>query len=142
VSRSIDPDGSVRPADELLVDLAGRVTHAWVDRDGAAPVSTIDLLGDGFTLFVPDTVDDRQVTVRAAAMTVPVAVRRLPSVVARALGVRSGGALLVRPDGGTVAAWSRAPLAPGALASAISDYVRGAGAPSNARVARTFVSAR
>ena len=56
VARSADPDGSVREAaDELHVDLGGRIPHAWV-RAGAGRVSTLDLLGPGLTLFTgPDS---------------------------------------------------------------------------------------
>ena len=49
--RSVDPNGSRRPVvDELGVDLGGRIAHAWVPST-AEPVSTLDLLGPGWTLF-------------------------------------------------------------------------------------------
>ena len=55
VARSADPDGSIRDAaDELHVDLGGRIAHVWVRADGGR-VSTLDLLGRGLTLFTgPD----------------------------------------------------------------------------------------
>jgi hypothetical protein len=137
VSRSIDRNGSVRPAaDELLVDLAGRIAHVWVSRDGAAQSSTIDLLGQGLTLFTTAGADEWGANVRALDVAVPVAVRALPPIAARALGVRPGGALLVRPDGGPVAAWSRLPRTYGALAATIAEYSRDPTANNvNARVA-------
>jgi hypothetical protein len=50
VSRSVDPDGGLRPADELPVDLGQRLPHRW--RPGAARTSTLDLVGPGLTLLV------------------------------------------------------------------------------------------
>ena len=56
VARSADPDGSTRDAaDELHVDLGGRIPHVWVHADEGR-VSTLDLLGPGLTLFTgPDS---------------------------------------------------------------------------------------
>src|SRR5262245_23714411 len=52
VSRSADPTGTRRDAaTELDIDLGGRVRHVWVD---AGRTSTVDLVGDGLTLFVDD----------------------------------------------------------------------------------------
>ncbi len=51
VGRAGDPGGAQRdPSDALLWDLADRVAHRWV-ADNARLVSTLDLLGDGLTLF-------------------------------------------------------------------------------------------
>ena len=51
VARSTDPNGSRRPVvDELNVDLGGRVAHAWLP-SSSGTVSTLDLLGAGWTLF-------------------------------------------------------------------------------------------
>ena len=51
VARSADPGGSTREtADELHVDLGGRIPHVWVPSAGGR-VSTLDLLGPGLTLF-------------------------------------------------------------------------------------------
>ncbi len=98
VARSADPDGSVRAVEgELRADLGGRIAHQWVG-DGR---STLDLLGPGLTLFTgPDGGEPR-------ATAAHVAVRRLDELTARALGIRPGGGLLVRPDGTPDAWWPR-----------------------------------
>ncbi len=94
-ARSADPNGSVRGiADELRADLGGRITHAWLPGE-AGTVSTLDLLGDGLTLFTGP--GDGNWTTRRGAP--PVTVRRLDPMTARALGIAAGAALLVRPDG-------------------------------------------
>src|SRR4051794_37479316 len=56
VARSADVNGSVRDAaDEFHVDLGGRIPHVWVPSEGGGRVSTLDLLGTGYTLFTgPD----------------------------------------------------------------------------------------
>ena len=96
VERSADPFGSRRnPQGEVHADLGGRIPHVRVPQaDGL--VSTLDMLGPGYTLFT--AADDARVHHPAAAGA-PVAVRRVDPVVARALGVPGGGALMVRPDG-------------------------------------------
>jgi 2-polyprenyl-6-methoxyphenol hydroxylase-like FAD-dependent oxidoreductase len=103
LTRSTDPDGSRRPVvNELLVDLGGRLPHAWLPLSSG--VSTLDLLGPGWTLFTGPSGGawDRMTSPSAA----PLAVRRLDAVTARAIGVRGSGALLVRPDGVPVAVWT------------------------------------
>ena len=102
--RSTDPNGSRRPVlDELSVDLGGRVAHTWLPaRSGR--VSTLDLLGPGWTLF---TGPEREAWDAAATHAgTPVTVRTLDAVRARAVGVRGDGALLARPDGVPVAVWA------------------------------------
>jgi putative polyketide hydroxylase len=50
-ARSADPNGSRREvAQELHVDLAGRISHVCLPSE-AGRVSTLDLLGPGLTLF-------------------------------------------------------------------------------------------
>jgi hypothetical protein len=106
VVRSTDPDGSRRPVvDELNVDLGGRVQHAWLP-SASGPRSTLDLLGPGWTLFVGAGAPAWKRAVASASAAVPCTVRRLEPVTARALGLRGDGALLVRPDGVPVGAWS------------------------------------
>jgi hypothetical protein len=103
VARSADPGGSTRQAaDELHVDLGGRIPHVWV-ASGEERVSTLDLLTPGLTLFTgPDSpARDQQ---RAGGP--PITVRRLDALSARAIGIRGRGALLVRPDGTPAQLWT------------------------------------
>jgi putative polyketide hydroxylase len=96
VARSADVNGSVREAaDELHVDLGGRIPHVWVPSEDGGRVSTLDLLGTGYTLFTgPDW--HREPVPHGCA---PVTLRSLDAVSALTVGVPDGGALLVRPDG-------------------------------------------
>ena len=99
--RSTRADGSILSNSAgLAADLGGRVAHAWVERDGGL-VSTLDLLGDGRTLYVgPEW--------RGSAPDgpVPVRVERLDPLAARSLGLAAAGALLARPDGQPVGLWN------------------------------------
>jgi putative polyketide hydroxylase len=99
VWRSVDERGSYRdPIDEIHVDLGGRIPHLWVEGENARR-STLDLVGDGLTLFIgPDTEPPSEASDSADGWA-PVTVRRLPAVAARALGIAPGGSLLVRPSG-------------------------------------------
>jgi putative polyketide hydroxylase len=108
-----DQPAPVNPDTALLVDeLRGqpgtRVPHVWVQHGGRR-ISTLDLLGRGFTLL---TGDDGAPWIEAAAaasadLGVPVAVHRIgpagdavdsDGVWAQATGLAPVGALLVRPD--------------------------------------------
>ena len=99
-----DPD-AVSLVDELRGQPGTRVPHAWVV-DGGKRVSTLDLLGPGFTLFTGD--DDAAWSDAAAraskAAGVPISVRRIGTALdadgswAAATGLAPDGALLVRPD--------------------------------------------
>ena len=81
VARSADPDGSTRAtADELHVDLGGRIPHVWV-RIGDGRVSTLDLLSRGLTLFTGP--DHRERGTARPTGGPPVTVRRLDAVSAR-----------------------------------------------------------
>jgi putative polyketide hydroxylase len=97
VERSIDERGSYRdPIDEIHIDLGGRIPHLWVETDGGR-VSTLDLVGDGLTLFTgPDADIDAPTPIDGSA---PLTVRALPAMTARALGIASGRSLLVGPGG-------------------------------------------
>jgi 2-polyprenyl-6-methoxyphenol hydroxylase-like FAD-dependent oxidoreductase len=99
LQRSVDERGSYRDTiDEIHIDLGGRVAHLWVDTDDGRR-STLDLVGDGLTLFTrADTVPPTRAWVSADG-SAPVTVRRVPDVTARALGIAPGGSLLVRPSG-------------------------------------------
>ena len=95
--RSVDPNGSVRDvADELRVDLSGRIPHAWIG-SGTQRVSTLDLVGPGLTLFT--RADAPRAEVEGERGGAPMTVRELPPPAADALGIGPGESLLVRPDG-------------------------------------------
>jgi len=116
LARSVDPAGSRRPVlGELQVDLAGRMPHAWLP-DGRT--STLDLVDAGLTLL---TAGSEQWMQAAAAHdeTVPLTVRVLDTVTARTIGLRHGGALLVRPDGAPVGLWQTDSDAARQLADAV-----------------------
>ena len=99
LARSSDANGSLRDvADELHVDLGGRIAHIWL-REGDGRISTLDLVGGELTLFTgPGGVASRP-AVDPAYGSSPVSVRELPAAAARGLGIPPGGSLLVRPDG-------------------------------------------
>jgi putative polyketide hydroxylase len=101
------PD-AVSLVEELRGQPGTRVPHVWV-RHGGRRVSTLDLLGGGFTVL---TTDDGARWAEAAvaasdALGVPITVHQIgPSsdaldcdgAWAQATGLTTGGALLVRPD--------------------------------------------
>ena len=85
------------------VDLGGRIAHAWLP-SASGRVSTLDLLGPGWTLF---TGPSRAAWDAAGAWSrVPLTINALDAVTARTIGVRGDGALLARPDGVPVAVWT------------------------------------
>ena len=112
VERSADPGGARRPTDEALIwDLDGRMPHVWLESHGAR-VSTVDLIGDGLTLFTA-TEDPQWSSVgEATGWTAPLQVVVVDVETAAALGLSGTGALLVRPDGHEVARWLTADAAP------------------------------
>jgi hypothetical protein len=68
-------------------------------------VSTLDLLSDGFALFVGPG-DDRWLRSDLQEQTsAPVRVERLDVQAAPAVGIETGGAMLFRPDGKMAAHW-------------------------------------
>jgi putative polyketide hydroxylase len=95
--RSTRPDGSILGSSVgLAADIGGRIAHAWVERAGRL-VSTLDLLGDGLTLFAdPDWTGGAP---DGGPGSAPVTVERLDPIAARPLGLAPGGSLLARPDG-------------------------------------------
>ena len=102
-----DPD-AVSLVDELRGQPGTRVPHAWVQHGGRR-VSTLDLLGPGFTLLTGDD-GARWIGIAAAAsapLGVPITVHRIGSAGdavdpdgawAQVTGLAPGGALMVRPD--------------------------------------------
>ena len=109
VARSADPNGSVREtADEVHVDLGGRIPHAWVPSEGGR-VSTLDLLGPGLTLFTGPGVAAPRKSRRAGLP--PFTVRSLDAISARAIGIRGQGGLVVRPDGAPARLWTHEAMA-------------------------------
>ena len=103
-----DDSDAVSLVDELSGQPGTRVPHAWLQHGGKR-VSTLDLVGQDFTLLTDD--DGAPWTEAAAsvsaALGIPITVHRIgPAGDARDLdrawpqasGLSSGGALLVRPD--------------------------------------------
>jgi putative polyketide hydroxylase len=99
-----DPD-AVSLVDELRGQPGTRVPHVWVV-DGEKRVSTLDLLGPGFTLF---TGDEDAAWVDAATsvsktLGIPITLQRIGTELDidgcwdTVTGLASDGALLVRPD--------------------------------------------
>ncbi|WP_333769774.1 FAD-dependent monooxygenase [Streptomyces sp. IBSBF 2435] len=98
-------------SETLPWDLNGRLAHHWLPAPGCAPppadpVSTIDLVGDGLTVLAGRE-GRRWTSTRAIATApIPLTVRLLDQGTAAALGLRPGGAVLVRPDCQEIRRWS------------------------------------
>ena len=116
--RSTRADGSILGNSVgLNADIGGRIAHVWVPRaDGL--VSTLDLLGDGLTLFVGPSWDG--VVPSRDHGSPPLTVERLDALAARGLGLTPAGSLLARPDGYPVALWNADGSAPARLTRAIA----------------------
>ncbi|GAA0497335.1 FAD-dependent oxidoreductase [Paractinoplanes deccanensis] len=109
VARAADPHGRCHAVlTELLHDLGGRLQHAWLapGAPGRSPVSTLDLVGDGLTLFLGED-DSAWRTAARLDHAVPVDAVTLPPATAHALGLHAGSGLLARPDAVPVARWYR-----------------------------------
>ncbi len=129
VARSADPDGSARPpGEELRVDLGGRIAHHWIAGDGGARRSTLDLAGRGLTVVTGPEAGPWRRAADALGAPVPVAVEPVDAFTARALGIPSGGATLIRPDAVPLATWSSTEHATAGLAAAVAEATSGAAA--------------
>ena len=96
MARSLDPMGSRRTvAEEVRVDLGGRLPHVWLDTPGGR-VSSLDLLGPGLTRLVPG---DLPMDPDDPLGGPPIIVRRIDRAAAARLGADQPGGLLLRPDG-------------------------------------------
>lgn len=112
IGRSAEPGGARRSTNEALSwDLDGRVAHAWVDHDPAW-VSTIDLIGDGLTVFTAADRSEWSGIADTTGWVAPVKVVVLTAEAATALDLSPSGALLVRPDGHEIARWPAPDAAP------------------------------
>jgi putative polyketide hydroxylase len=120
-SASVEPRDSSR---DWVDDLAGRIAHAWVSRDGRT-VSTLDLIGGGLTLLTGPAGRPWSQAVTdltgSGATAVPVTVHGVDARAAAALGIMATGAVLVGPDAIPVATWPTAEAR--GLAEAIHDLV-------------------
>jgi 2-polyprenyl-6-methoxyphenol hydroxylase-like FAD-dependent oxidoreductase len=116
------PDGTPKPVDDTVGYLpttfpGARAPHAWL----AAGRSTLDLFGDGFVLLVFADVATGALERAAAAVGLPLTIRRIASpAVAELYGRRLA---LVRPDGHVAWRGDDIPDHPEDLV----DTVRGAG---------------
>jgi hypothetical protein len=125
LARSADPNGSVRDVGrELRTDLGDRIGHMWVPVPEGR-VSTLDLLSEGLTLFTGPQSGRWESGAASAPGSLPVAVRRLDAITARALGIRVGGALLARPDGAPAGWWPTSADAVPALHAAVRSIGAG-----------------
>jgi putative polyketide hydroxylase len=118
LERSVDLSGARRAVPlEVPVDLAGRIKHVWV----APGVSTLDLLDDRLTVLTADPPAWRHELGRPA-VAAPVDVVEVSGLNARSLGLGPHGAVLLRPDGVPVAAWSTPP-SPGLVQQAAAAFL-------------------
>ncbi len=99
-----------------------RAPHLWVQHEGRR-VSTLDLVGVGFTVFAgPEGGAWQAAAERAAAATgAPIAFHQPGAEVAEDYGLEASGASLIRPDG--FVAW-RTPTAPADPAGELTGVLR------------------
>jgi 2-polyprenyl-6-methoxyphenol hydroxylase-like FAD-dependent oxidoreductase len=124
-TRSADETGSIRSVtEELRADLGGRIAHLWLPGQSGR-TSTLDLLGDGLTLFTGPAGAGWAAAAASTRTATPLTVRTLDELSARALGISTRGALLVRPDGVPAGLWPGEPLTTGELTRAVAALTSG-----------------
>ncbi len=112
-ARSTRADGSLLGNSiGLNADIGGRIPHVWVER-AQGLVSTLDLLGEGQTLFAGPEWDG--VMPGRQEQAVPIGLERVDAIAARGLGLTPSGALLARPDGHPVWVWNDTHTAAGSI---------------------------
>jgi putative polyketide hydroxylase len=99
VARSADPNGAQNgAADALTWDLNGRLPHRWLEHHGET-MSTLDLLGEGVTVFRSIEGPTEDPWPQAMLTTAPTTTHTLDDALLRDLGRGAGDTLLLRPDG-------------------------------------------
>lgn len=129
MARAADSDGGCRTViSEMQQDLGGRLAHAWV----GPHTSTLDLVGPGLTLLVPEDADGWRAAAASWLGPLPVTLRTLPPAAVHTLGLhRPGGAALVRPDGVPIATWWASDAAATDLARAVAHLLDTSGASTD-----------
>ncbi len=93
----LDPD-AVQLVAELRGQTGTRVPHVWIGQGGER-VSTLDLLGPGFTVLTGDERWRAAVTSASAAFGIPITMHRIgDDAWGEVTGLAPDGALLIRPD--------------------------------------------
>ncbi len=93
----VDPD-AVQLVEELRAQPGTRVPHTWVQHGGER-VSTLDLVGSGFTVLTGDERWRAAVASASAALGIPITMHCIGDDAWGAVtGLAPEGALLVRPD--------------------------------------------
>jgi 2-polyprenyl-6-methoxyphenol hydroxylase-like FAD-dependent oxidoreductase len=105
VQRASEPTGARRDTDqELPWDLNGRVAHHWLPT-GEQQTSTIDLIGDGFTLLAGPSNPHWARFAASILPRAPIGVHNVDAATADALDLPPTGALVTRPDGRELRRW-------------------------------------